>query len=133
MAKEFLGRGWRFPILPDVTGALGYVEGEPNVEQSLRLLLLTALGERVMRGTFGTSAPQLVFAPGSVQYLGLLETSLREAVSDWEPRIELLEVLAEAQPDRPTTVVVSISYRVLATNTKLNLVFPFYLDTAEAN
>ena len=44
MANEFLGRGWRFPILPDETGSLGYVEGQPNVEQSLKILLLTAVG-----------------------------------------------------------------------------------------
>ena len=51
MSRQFLGRGWRFPILPDSSGRLGYSEGEENVEHSLRVLLLTALGERVMRLT----------------------------------------------------------------------------------
>ena len=132
MAREFLGTGWRFPILPDETGGLRYVSGEENVEQSLRILLLTRLGERVMRPDFGSEAPRLVFAPGSEQYLRLLETSVREAVRDWEPRVELDEVRAEADATDPARVTVAIEYRVRRSNTKLNLVFPFYLDTLEA-
>jgi uncharacterized protein len=131
MAAPFLGRGWPFPILPDVTGSLGFVEGDANVEQSLRILLLTQLGERVMRPDFGTAAPRLVFAPGSLQFLGLLETTVREAVRDFEPRIDLEAVDAEADPGDETQVTVSIAYRVRVTNTKFNLVFPFYLDTVE--
>jgi uncharacterized protein len=130
MANEFIGVGWRFPILPDETGGLGYVGGDANVEQSLHILLLTALGERVMRADFGTRASRLVFAPGSVQYLSLLETTVRDAIIEWEPRVELENVQAEALPEDETQVTVSISYRVRRTNTRNNLVFPFYLDTA---
>lgn len=128
MADTFVGRGWRFPILPDAAGGLGYVDGDANVEQSLRILLLTALGERVMRPEFGSKAPRLVFAPGSVQFRGLLETTVREAVRDWEPRVELQSVAVETDPDDETRVNVAISYRVRRTNTRFNLVFPFYLQ-----
>lgn len=131
MNRQFLGRGWRFPILPDSTGRLGYSEGEENVEQSLRVLLLTALGERVMRFDFGTRAPQLVFAPGGERYLRLLESTIRDAVRDWEPRVELLDVSVEADFEEPERVQVSVSYVIRATNTRLNLVFPFYLETME--
>jgi phage baseplate assembly protein W len=131
MAKDFLGRGWRFPIVPDELGALGYIEAEDNVEQSLRVLLLTAAGERVMRPKFGTQAPSLVFAPGSSQNLHLLETTIRDAVRAWEPRIELDEVRAEMDPsETPNSevrAIVSIRYRVRQTNIANNLVFPFYL------
>lgn len=131
MAREFLGRGWRFPILPDDAGRLNYSEGDDNVEQSLRILLLTRLGERVMRPAFGSEAPRLVFAPGSERYLRLLETSIREAVRDWEPRVELDEVRAEADTTDASRVTVSIAYRVRPTNSRLNLVFPFYLTSVE--
>jgi phage baseplate assembly protein W len=127
--SDFIGRGWRFPILPDGTGGLGYTEGDDNVEQSLHILLLTNLGERVMRPDFGSKARQMVFAPGSVQYLGLLETTVRDAIRDWEPRVDLEDVIAEADPSDETKVTVSISYRVRRSNTKGNLVFPFYLGT----
>lgn len=131
MAREFLGRGWRFPIVPDDSGSLGYIEGEANVAQSLRVLLLTRLGERMMRADFGCHAPRLVFAPGSLQYLRLLETTVREAVHQWEPRVELDEVRAETDSSDETRVTVSIAYRVRPTNTRMNLVFPFYLGTVE--
>lgn len=126
---DFVGRGWRFPILPDASGSLGYVGGDANVEQSLRILLLTSLGDRVMRADFGCKAQRLVFAPGSVQYLGLLETTIREAVRDWEPRIDLDTINAEVDPSDETHVTVSVSYRVRPTNTRNNLVFPFYLGS----
>ncbi|MDJ0653694.1 MAG: GPW/gp25 family protein [Xanthomonadales bacterium] len=127
----FLGRGWRFPIRPDATGGLGYVEGDANIEQSLKLLLMTALGERVMRPGFGCEAPRLVFAPGSVQYLRLLETSVREAVRDWEPRVDLEDVVAEVVPGDQNRVNVNIDYRIRSSNTRSNLVFPFYLGQLE--
>src|SRR5262245_40438028 len=96
MAREFLGRGWTFPIVPDAAGRLTFNEGDANVAQSLRILLLTRLGERLMRPGFGSEAPRLVFAPGSERYLRLLETSIREAVRDWESRVVLDVVRAEA-------------------------------------
>jgi Bacteriophage baseplate protein W len=144
MAEEFRGRGWRFPILPDEAGGLGWCEGQPNIEQSLKVLLLTALGERVMRPTFGTEAPRLVFAPGSEQYLRLLEQSVERAMREFEPRVDVVEVRAEPGVTEPGTVpeagssgreearvTVSIAYRVRRSNTRFNLVFPFYLGTVE--
>lgn len=131
MAREFLGNGWRFPIRPDTGGGLGYTSGDENVEQSLRVALMTAAGERVMRSDFGSRARQLVFAPGSLLFLHQLETTVRETVRDWEPRVELEDVLAEADPRDETRITVSIRYRIRASNTKRNLVFPFYLGTVE--
>ena len=129
MANEFIGTGWSFPILPDATGSLGYVSGNLNVEQSLRILLLTEPGQRVMRPDFGCAAGRLVFAPGSLQYLGQLETAVREAIRDWEPRIDVEDVSADADPNDETHVSVKLAYTVRATNTRFNLVFPFYLGS----
>ena len=132
MATTFLGNGWRFPLQPDDTGRLGYVAGDENVEQSLRILLLTSVGgERVMRPDFGSAAKRMVFAPGSLQNLRLLETSVQDAIRDWEPRIDVEGVRAEADPEDETHVTISIAYRVRRSNTRQNLVFPFYLGTPE--
>jgi uncharacterized protein len=144
MSEDFRGRGWRFPILPDGTGALSYCQGQDNIEQSLKVLLLTALGERVMRPAFGTDAPRMVFAPGSEQNLRLLEQSIRAAIRDFEPRIDVLDVRAESGVVDPglaraagsagraeARVTVSIAYVVRRSNSRFNLVFPFYLGTVE--
>jgi phage baseplate assembly protein W len=127
VSEDFLGTGWRFPILPDEAGRLGYAVGEQSIEHCLRALLLTGTGERVMRPDFGTRAPESVFAPGSMQNLRDLENSIAEAVRTYEPRVELDEVRAEADPAEESRVTVSVVYRIRRSNTKANLVFPFYL------
>jgi len=127
VSEPFLGTGWRFPILPDEAGRLGYATGEQSIEHCLRALLLTGVGERVMRPDFGTRAQESVFAPGSVQNLRDLERSIAEAVRTYEPRVELDEVRAEADLADESRVTVSVAYRIRRTNTKANLVFPFYL------
>lgn len=123
------GRGWRFPLQPDETGTLGYNEGATNVEQSIRVILLTRLGERVMRPDFGCKAGQMVFAPGSLQNMRLLEISVRDALRDWEPRIDVDDVRVESEPGAENRIKVDIDYRLRGTNTRQNLVFPFYLGT----
>ncbi|WP_043622495.1 GPW/gp25 family protein [Nonomuraea candida] len=127
MSEPFLGTGWRFPILPDEAGRLGYADGEQSIEHCLRALLLTGTGERVMRPDFGTRAQESVFAPGSVQNLRDLERSVADAVRAHEPRVELDAVRAEADPADEFRVTVTVEYRIRRTNTKTNLVFPFYL------
>ncbi len=129
MSAEFKGTGWAFPVRPDLGGGLGYTSGDANIEQSLLLLLRTVQGERVMRPSFGTKARDLVFAPGSVQNMRLLETTVSEAIRDFEPRVIAEQVHAELDPRDDTVAVVNVTYRVRQTNTRDNLVFPFYLGT----
>jgi phage baseplate assembly protein W len=132
MGSEIIGKGWRFPIEPDASGGLGYVGGEQNIEQSLRILLQTDRGQRVMRADFGCTAGRLVFAPGSEHFLHELERAIREAVRDWEPRVELEDVRAELSARDETIALVAIEYRIRASNTRENLVFPFYLRDSGA-
>lgn len=129
---EFLGRGWRFPIVPDATGRLGYVDGDSNVAQSMLELLSTATGERVMRPRFGTEAPNLVFAPGSQANLGLLQDSVRDAVRDHEPRVRLVDVVVTPDAVQPNRVDIEVTYTVRRTNTRTSVVFPFYLPRVGA-
>jgi uncharacterized protein len=124
---EFLGRGWRFPILPDAGGGLRYLDGDDNVEQSLWLLLSTGWGERVMRPRFGTNARALVFAPGSAANLHALEESIEEAIAVHEPRVRLLSVDATPDPLEPERVDIEVVYTVRRSNTRSSFVFPYYL------
>lgn len=127
MGKEFIGKGWQFPILPGPTGGLAWSEADANVEQSLRVLLLTRVGERVMRGDFGSRLGDMVFRPGSDQNLRALEREVSSVILAFEPRVEVLDVVAEADTVDATRITVSLSYRVRRTNTRQSLVFPFYL------
>jgi uncharacterized protein len=129
MSADFKGTGWAFPLRPDLGGGLGFTSGDANIQQSLLLLLRTVQGERVMRPGFGTKARDLVFAPGSPQNLGQLETTVREAIRDFEPRVVAEQVTAELDPRDETRAVVEVSFRILQSNTRDNLVFPFYLGT----
>lgn len=130
-AIKFLGKGWAFPILPDETGRIAYSEGKENIAQSLKILLMTSLGERVMRFDFGNQAPDLVFAPGSIQYLKLLEKTIEEAIVRWEPRVILDRVLAETNPTEENKILVHIAYSIRGSNARDNLVFPFYVGLLE--
>jgi phage baseplate assembly protein W len=129
MNNPLIGRGLRFPFFPDANGSLGYVEDNENIQQSLKILLLTELGQRVMRYEFGSRVAESVFAPNSDQFRGRLSTSIREAVRDWEPRIDLDQVRIETDLNLPSKVIVSVDYRVRQTNSRQNLVFPYYLGT----
>jgi phage baseplate assembly protein W len=126
--SDFRGSGLAFPLRPDAGGILRYVEGDAEVGQSLRLLLMTAAGERVMRSRFGTQAPRLVFAPGSETNKNLLEASIREAVRDYEPRVELDGVEVTEDPLEPERVDIEVTYTVRRTNTRDSIVFPYYLS-----
>jgi phage baseplate assembly protein W len=129
---DFRGSGWRFPILPQAGGGLGYVSGDDNVTQSLLVLLKTAADERLMRPEFGTTLPELVFEAGSDQNLFRLEQALRETIQRWEPRVEVDGVAVSRVPGEDGVVDVAVTYRILRTNTQRNLVFPFYLAAGGA-
>ena len=132
VSNDIIGTGVRFPLRPDGRGALGYAAGADNIEQSLKLVLLTNVRERVMRSEFGSKLREMLFAPGSEQSLRLIETSVAEAIRDWEPRVDVLSITAAADPRQPSHVIIDLSYRIRATYVRGNLVFPLYVEGAEA-
>jgi phage baseplate assembly protein W len=124
---DFDGRGVAFPLLPDPGGALRYVDGDAGVTQSLRLLLRTVAGERLMRPDFGTRAPELVFAPGSETNLRLLEQTVTEAIQDHEPRVRVETVHVTPDAQAPERIDIEVTYTVRRTNTRDSIVYPYYL------
>jgi phage baseplate assembly protein W len=124
---SFLGRGWRFPIKPDVNGRLNYVSGDEAVRQSVWLIATTAQRERVMREEFGCGLYDLVFDANTAALHGLVQENIRAALTRWEPRIDLLGVRAETTPEQRNLLLIHIDYRIRANNTVFNLVYPYYL------
>jgi phage baseplate assembly protein W len=128
MTSEFLGRGWNFPPKLDENCQVAMVEHEESIRQAVWIILSTAPGERVMRPDFGCGIHDLVFAPNSPGTAGRVAGEVRQALVRWEPRIDLLDVQATAQPGEPNTLLIRIEYRVRTTNSRFNLVYPFYLE-----
>ena len=131
MAQPFLGIGWGFPVAPGAGGALDVAAFEASVRQSVWIVLGTAKGERVMRPDFGCGIHDLVFERNNVATAGKVTQSVREALLMFEPRIELLDVKVESRRGGES-LEISVDYRVRATNTAFNLVFPFYLERGTA-
>jgi phage baseplate assembly protein W len=126
---EFLGVGWRFPIERDESRErFGIAAYEESIHQSIRIILSTAQGERVMRPDFGCGIHELVFAPNSAATRGMAEHHVREALLRWEPRIEVLNVTAVASGGQEEELLISVDYRVQMTDSRFNFVYPFYLD-----
>lgn len=125
---DFLGKGWKFPV--NVKGQrIGMVEGEECIRESIMIILGTAKGERVMRPNFGCSISELVFEPNSMATATLVSFHVKEALMKWEPRIEVLDV--RVFPDRAegNKLNINIEYLVKTTNSKANLVYPFFLES----
>jgi phage baseplate assembly protein W len=128
--SDFIGSGWGFPAAISRAGSVRLVSGTEELDASIRMILSTVPGERVMRPDFGCAIWSLVFAPLTASTLGLIEQSVREALQRWEPRIELEQV--DAVPDNDTGAVhIELAYRIRATNDRRNLVFPFYTIPTE--
>jgi phage baseplate assembly protein W len=130
MSRDFLGKGWKFPVKVDGSGRIVLSEFEEDIREAIRIILLTAKGERVMRPQFGTGLHDFVFETMSVTNIGTIQAAIQNALIEWEPRIELLAVKVEADPGEVGKLLINIDYEVRATNTQFNLVFPFYISQA---
>jgi uncharacterized protein len=129
-SKAFLGRGWAFPPQPDAKGEVATVAHEEDIRQAILLILGTTPGERVMRPDFGAGLNALPFEVINTTTMTLARHHVEEALITWEPRIDQItvQVTAEAPLGR---LMIDIRYRVRATNTFYNLVYPFYLLEGE--
>ena len=131
-AADFIGRGILFPLRVDQSGSIALGHGADDIDASIRMAIITAPGERVMRPQFGCRVWDLLFEPINANTLGLMAEAVRETVSQWEPRVELEECVVEPDPSSPARVLIDLRYRVRATNDRRNLVFPFYVIPREA-
>ena len=104
------------------------VSDDESVRQSIWTILSTAPGERVMRPNFGCGLAELVFAPNTPGTAGQIMSAVREALIQWEPRIDVLEVDAVPDDTQPNLLSIAVSYLVRSTNNQFNLVYPFYLQ-----
>ena len=125
--KNFLGRGFAFPLRVDGRGQVEMVSGEHSVSNAVRLILGTAIGERIMRPDFGCMIHDLVFHPVSANTCSMVTMYAQQALIKWEPRIENVQVQTFPDTGAENTLLIQIQYTVRSTNNLHNLVYPFYL------
>jgi len=126
--KAFLGIGWAFAVCLDKDAAIATVAYEEDIQQAIRIILGTNHGERVMRPEFGAGLNTFVFEPVSQTTMQLLKRRVEEALINWEPRIDVLQVSVATDASEYNKLLIDVEYRVRATNTLANLVYPFYLQ-----
>ncbi|ELY85345.1 GPW/gp25 family protein [Natrinema altunense] len=131
MSDEFLGTGWSFPVETDARGSVRTSEAEDDIRESIRIILGTAKGERVMRPEFGCEIHDHVFSAATPATLNLIESSVREALVQWEPRIDIEDIDARTDDESPNKVLIDIEYRVRTTNSLSNMVYPFYITEGD--
>jgi phage baseplate assembly protein W len=125
--KAILGTGWAFPLRIDGRGGMALSQHENDIEESIFIILGTAKGERRMRPDFGCEIHDLVFAPNNANTWGLAAYYVEDALGWWEPRIEVMDVDTQLDPDDSGKLLITIYYRIKSTNDERNLVYPFYL------
>jgi hypothetical protein len=136
ITSRFLGTGWKFKLGEgddvglglDDDGRVALLSDEDNVRQSIWLILSTAPGERVARPDFGCGIHNLVFATQNAGTTGEVTQAVDDALVRWEPRIDVLSVQAHADSVEQNLLLIDIHYEVRATNSRFNLVYPFYLS-----
>lgn len=124
----FLGIGWNFPPDVDENGQVKMARYEESIHQSIWMILSTSPGERLMRPAFGSNLQDLVFRVNNAGLAGAVISAVREALAVWEPRIDVLNVNAFADKTNSNLLHIEINYQVRATNSRFNLVYPFYLE-----
>ena len=130
MTEKFLGKGWTFPVQLDKEKdpiSISMSPSEQDIKEALWIILSTRKGERVMRPEFGCGIHDFVFSVVNTSTLAMIETSVREALTLWEPRIEVSDVKISTGKVEEGELTVNIDYKVRTTNNRFNLVYPFYL------
>ena len=132
MGQEFIGAGWAFPLRTDRTGSIALVHEQREIEESIRLILGTAYGERPMRPEFGCGIHDHIFGTADAGTAGRIEYEVRASLARWEPRIEVHDVGVTFDETDSSILYIDIRYAIANTNDPRNLVFPFYTIPAEA-
>ncbi len=125
MAKDFLGVGWKYPVRLDHSGEFQLSKYEEDIEESIMIILKTPKGERFLHPDFGCGIYDYVFSPINSSNLSMMQTEVENALKLFEPRIEVEKVVASQQDE--SLVLIEIDYTVRSTNSRRNIVFPFYL------
>lgn len=122
----FLGRGWSFP--PELTeNGIRMSSYEQDIRESLCVLFSTSPGERVNRYDYGCPLRRYAFEPLTTQTMTRMRNDINRAVTLYEPRVLLEDVSFDDRPEKGV-LLISVTYTVVRTNNRNNMVYPFYIN-----
>jgi phage baseplate assembly protein W len=128
---SFLGRGWRFPPAFSQGGAeVEMVSAAEDVHQSLQILLATRPGERVMHEGFGCDLQHVLFDEIDQGMINTLNRLISDAILYHEPRITLDRLDISESAQEPGLLLIQLEYTIRSTNSRYNMVYPFYVNEA---
>lgn len=125
-AQTFLGRGWKFPLKFE-NGAAVMSEAEEDVDEGLRVLLGTYPGERLMRPDYGCRLRDYCFRNYEPDTISQIDEEIRNAITTFESRV-IIENIDYKMDEINDVLEIIIDYKVIATNSRRNLVYPFYVN-----
>jgi uncharacterized protein len=129
-SNDFLGRGWSFPVRFGSGGkSVGMSQEEADIRESLQILLSTSRGERVLRPDYGTNLEGSIFESLRASTAARIKEDIRRAILFHEPRVILEDIFFRENREEGLIQIV-VEFTIIATNTRTNLVFPYYLDEA---
>lgn len=124
---SFLGRGWSFPPEFENDGKdVVMLDTYDAVERSLRILMGTATGERVMQPDFGCNLDELSFDTLDVTMRTYMKDKITTAILYHEPRVNLLDVIFHEERLNEGLLLIEVVYQVRGSNSRKNMVFPYY-------
>jgi phage baseplate assembly protein W len=125
---DFLGKGWSFPpAFNKSSKSIDMLSDADDIKSSLEILLSTRVGERLMQPKFGCALDELSFEPLTTTMKTYIQDLVETAILYFEPRIDIdkIELIEENEQG---LVLISIDYRIRTTNSRQNLVYPYYLN-----
>ena len=127
--KEFLGVGWKFPVEVDkTTGRIKTSSYEEDIKESIRIIMMTRKGERMMMPEFGCGIQDCIFETMETSSLARMEQEIMHALIRWEPRIIEPRVHVEQDKNEEGRLNIYVNYVVRSTNNPYNLVYPYYIN-----
>ncbi|MBV1923931.1 MAG: GPW/gp25 family protein [Flavobacteriaceae bacterium] len=129
LEKSFLGEGWSFP--PEFNKSAKMVmttTGEEDIKKSIEILLSTRLGERIMVPDYGCNLEELLFQPLDLSLKTYVKDLIKTAILYHEPRIDVLSIDIDTTNELSGELLVKIEYMIRITNSRGNMVYPFYKE-----
>lgn len=125
--QDFLGIGWSFPPeFKEITKAVVMLTDEADIKSSLEILLSTKIGERIMQPKYGCNMDELLFNPLNQTLKTFVSELIKTAILYHEPRIDVEKIDITKGDDLTGEIIVLLDFRVRATNSRINMVYPFY-------